>query len=184
MAPIGAIPSVLIRVYPWTSLPSPSRPMTAAKPPIVFQSRVDALRPGDGVAFEWRPSAGGKARRGFVARLGAANFVAYENDCPHLGVPLDAGSNSFFDETGRLLVCSLHGAVFRPTDGECVGGPCRGDFLRPLPLELIEEGRVVAVLEPPPVASPLDRIPVSGEAGEADRLKAELRTRSEEPPCL
>jgi len=49
----------------------------------------------------------------------------------------------FFDAEGRHLVCSTHGAVFRPEDGYCLAGPCAGESLEPVPVE-VREGRVVA----------------------------------------
>jgi len=36
----------------------------------------------------------------------------------------------FFDSTGQYLMCSTHGAMYRPQTGECRGGPCRGGLVR------------------------------------------------------
>ncbi|MEE9446464.1 MAG: Rieske 2Fe-2S domain-containing protein [Arenicellales bacterium] len=54
---------------------------------------------------------------------------AYENRCPHLGVELDWTPGEFFDDERQFLVCSTHGAMFNPTTGECVSGPCQGQSL-------------------------------------------------------
>jgi nitrite reductase/ring-hydroxylating ferredoxin subunit len=68
---------------------------------------------------------------GFVLRQGDA-IRAYVNACAHLGVPLNLTGNNFFDSERNFLVCSMHGARFRPLDGFCVSGPCAGESLRPL----------------------------------------------------
>jgi nitrite reductase/ring-hydroxylating ferredoxin subunit len=124
----------------------------------IFEIPASALRPGQARGFEWREaaSAGGRHRMGFLAKVGADEFVAYENECPHLGVPLDAGCGEFFEEEGRFLVCSLHGALFIPKTGDCVAGPCRGDSLRPLAIE--RRGERVAVFDPKPGARREGRI--------------------------
>ncbi|MEE8263379.1 MAG: Rieske (2Fe-2S) protein, partial [Gammaproteobacteria bacterium] len=37
--------------------------------------------------------------------------------------------DQFLDETGNLLQCATHGALFRIEDGFCVAGPCTGASL-------------------------------------------------------
>jgi nitrite reductase/ring-hydroxylating ferredoxin subunit len=53
---------------------------------------------------------------------------AWLNCCPHQGRRLDYAPGKFLIDKGQL-VCAAHGAVFRLDDGECVGGPCRGEHL-------------------------------------------------------
>ncbi len=60
----------------------------------------------------------------------------YRNACPHLGVPLDWLPGKFMSADGQMLVCATHGAAFRPSDGFCVRGPCRGDSLTAIPCEI------------------------------------------------
>lgn len=60
----------------------------------------------------------------------------YVNRCPHLGVPLEWLPDQFMDAEGELLRCATHGALFVPETGECVAGPCDGQYLRKLPFEL------------------------------------------------
>lgn len=55
---------------------------------------------------------------------------AYENSCPHTGVNLNWQEEQFFSFDGRFLQCSLHGALFEPTTGACVRGPCLGQDLK------------------------------------------------------
>jgi nitrite reductase/ring-hydroxylating ferredoxin subunit len=55
-------------------------------------------------------------------------LVAWRNACPHQGRRLDYAPGRFLIDRGQL-VCAAHGAVFRLDDGECTGGPCRGEHL-------------------------------------------------------
>jgi len=71
----------------------------------------------------------GKPLRLIVVRLGDEARV-YENRCPHRGTPLDWAPDRFLDESGEYLQCSTHAALFRLGDGECVSGPCEGEFLK------------------------------------------------------
>lgn len=53
----------------------------------------------------------------------------YLNRCPHLGVPLEWEKDQFLDPAGGYIRCSNHGALFLKDSGECILGPCQGDFL-------------------------------------------------------
>ena len=72
--------------------------------------------------------------------------VVYVNSCPHTGVNLEWMPDRFFSADGRYLQCATHGALFRPEDGYCVGGPCTGQSLQPL-VSRVEDGFVLAALE-------------------------------------
>ena len=39
------------------------------------------------------------------------------------------------NEDGQLIICSTHGALFEMENGYCSFGPCKGDYLEPVPLE-------------------------------------------------
>ena len=84
---------------------------------------------GRGVRFALRAPCG--AEKGFAIRSCGA-VRAYVNRCPHLGTELDWQPGEFFDVAGLYLVCSTHGAIFEPSTGFCVAGPCRGASLEPL----------------------------------------------------
>jgi len=59
---------------------------------------------------------------------------AWRNRCPHLGLGLDYGDGRcLFDGE---LVCAMHGARFRSADGVCVDGPCRGEALEAVAVEV------------------------------------------------
>jgi nitrite reductase/ring-hydroxylating ferredoxin subunit len=60
---------------------------------------------------------------------------AYKNVCPHRLVPLDFGGTSPMSDDRAFLLCNQHGALFRPSDGFCIEGPCYGDALTPLRIE-------------------------------------------------
>lgn len=66
---------------------------------------------------------------------------AWLNVCPHAGRRLDWAPGKFMQDRSGLLVCAVHGASFELEAGHCVAGPCRGDGLRPVAVEL-REGQV------------------------------------------
>ncbi|GAB4174964.1 MAG: Rieske (2Fe-2S) protein [Wenzhouxiangellaceae bacterium] len=64
------------------------------------------------------------------------------NVCPHAGRALNWAPDRFLVDPEGQLICAAHGAVFRPDDGLCVAGPCRGASLTPV--EVIErDGRIL-----------------------------------------
>jgi nitrite reductase/ring-hydroxylating ferredoxin subunit len=69
----------------------------------------------------------------------------YVNRCPHWGAPLDIRPGRFLDATGRHILCSTHGALFRIEDGRCIKGPCLGAALTALPVR-IEAGQVLVTI--------------------------------------
>ncbi len=63
---------------------------------------------------------------------------AYVNHCMHMQRPLNCQQNDVFDESGKLLRCSMHGFVFEPTTGECLSPVCFGQKLQALKLTEID----------------------------------------------
>lgn len=78
---------------------------------------------------------------GFVVRRGQA-VHGYVDRCPHAGLPLAQRLDAYLTPDGSLIACSWHGALFRPEDGACVGGPCAGQALTPWPVT-VRDGQVV-----------------------------------------
>ena len=79
----------------------------------------------------------GPATREVVVVLGTDGAVrAYRNICPHLQISLETWPDKFLDEDRAHLVCTMHGARFRVDDGLCVWGPCEGQSLTPLSIEV------------------------------------------------
>ncbi|MDH0302495.1 MULTISPECIES: Rieske 2Fe-2S domain-containing protein [unclassified Pseudomonas] len=56
----------------------------------------------------------------------------YGNRCPHRGIPLNWEADSFLDDSASLIQCAHHGALFLIESGECVAGPCAGEWLEAL----------------------------------------------------
>lgn len=66
-----------------------------------------------------------------AVRQGDDVFI-YENNCPHIGSPLDFKPGQFLNIEQTHIICSTHGALFEINDGLCISGPCEGDQLTPL----------------------------------------------------
>jgi nitrite reductase/ring-hydroxylating ferredoxin subunit len=92
-----------------------------------------------GLAVPFDVVHGGQTCRAFAVRFqGQAH--AYLNRCTHVAMEMDWQPNRFFDDSGRWLICSTHGATYAPDTGACAGGPCRGGLVK---IELVEQGGVV-----------------------------------------
>lgn len=72
-----------------------------------------------------------------VARQGNQAF-AYVNSCPHVGTPLDWQPDRFMSVDGLMLQCATHGARFLIENGLCIHGPCKGESLQPLTLQITD----------------------------------------------
>ena len=69
----------------------------------------------------------------------------YINSCPHTGGPLDWMPDQFLSTDKRHIQCATHAALFRLDDGICVAGPCAGDRLTAVPLQ-VESGNVYLLI--------------------------------------
>lgn len=92
---------------------------------------LDDIPDGDAIGVE---TAQGEV---VVIRQGR-EVVAYRNYCPHLGIELNFQPDVFLDIEHRYIQCANHGALFQIEDGLCVFGPCQGESLTPLPVQLID----------------------------------------------
>ena len=74
--------------------------------------------------------------RGFLVTTsdGVAAFVNY---CPHAGHPLNFRPHKFLTPDRNLILCSSHGALFARDNGLCIAGPCAGQSLTSVPVEVI-----------------------------------------------
>lgn len=77
----------------------------------------------------------------FLVRKGDLVF-AYQNHCPHTGINLEWQADQFLDPGGSFIQCATHGALFRIEDGYCLRGPCAGESLQPVCVD-IEKNEVV-----------------------------------------
>lgn len=103
---------------------------------------ADIAERGDGWRFE--VTFQGEKRSAFAVRVDGVVY-GYLNSCVHVPVELDWQPGRFFDISKTYLVCATHGAYYRPDNGECIGGPCKGRELTPV--ELVEEEGSVYWLE-------------------------------------
>ena len=78
----------------------------------------------------------------FVCRDADGAITAFENYCPHAGGALNMVPDRFFTRDGEALLCSRHGAKFKPEDGLCFHGPCAGDALNELDIDVVGGGAV------------------------------------------
>ncbi|MCB1705495.1 MAG: Rieske 2Fe-2S domain-containing protein [Halioglobus sp.] len=76
---------------------------------------------------------GGRAL--LIVRSNTQLYV-YENLCPHTRETLDPEGGSVASSDGLLIQCQRHAANFIAQTGECVGGPCLGESLNPVPFTL------------------------------------------------
>ena len=74
--------------------------------------------------------------RGFVVRA-SKGVAAYVNTCPHAGHPLNFRPDKFLTPDRNLILCASHGALFTRDEGLCIAGPCPGQALRRVPIELV-----------------------------------------------
>lgn len=81
----------------------------------------------------------GQTCRAFAIRFEGRPH-AYLNRCAHVAMEMDWRPNRFFDDSGQWLLCSTHGAAYRPDTGGCAGGPCRGGLVK---ISLTEHDGVV-----------------------------------------
>lgn len=87
---------------------------------------------GEGVRFDLPPGSSGHQARAAFAIRHDERVRAYLNQCAHVPVELDWLPGKFLDESREFLICATHGATYRPDDGFCVGGPCKGRRLQAL----------------------------------------------------
>ena len=133
--------------------------MAEETPAEKFVKLCDLSRLGDGDALAVELVHTARRFNIIVLRRGGDVF-AFFNRCPHKGTPLETFPNQFFDAERRYLVCSTHGALFRPEDGYCVAGPCAGAFLEPVELHIRAGGVYLRT----------DRLEQAGMRGQRSRL--------------
>ena len=79
---------------------------------------------------------------GFVVRFQGKPY-AYVNQCAHVPVELDWNEGDFFTVQKDYLICSTHGAHYRPENGFCVMGPCKGRSLKSI--EVMEQNDQIVI---------------------------------------
>ncbi|MGB2831674.1 MAG: Rieske 2Fe-2S domain-containing protein [Methylotenera sp.] len=102
--------------------------MAIARNIIIFNSE-DLHNEAQGLRFEL--PALGEFATGFVVRYHGKPY-AYVNQCAHVPVELDWNQGDFFTAQKDYIICATHGAHYRPDNGFCVMGPCKGKSLKPI----------------------------------------------------
>ena len=74
--------------------------------------------------------------RSFLVKT-AKGVAAYVNYCPHAGHPLNFKADKFLTPDRNLILCASHGALFTRDEGKCIAGPCPGQSLTPVPVEVV-----------------------------------------------
>ena len=97
--------------------------------------RLDDLGESDARGFS--VGGGDWPLRGFVVRI-RDQVRGFINSCPHARHPLNFKPHQFLTMDGTLILCSSHGALFEKLTGYCVAGPCAGQSLRTVPLEVTD----------------------------------------------
>ncbi|MDG2525779.1 Rieske (2Fe-2S) protein [Stenotrophomonas sp. HITSZ_GD] len=109
--------------------------MSAAETDASFLAPLDQLPDGGFLEVEARVD--GDAESLVLYREGA-QVRAWLNVCPHAGRRLDWAPGQFLKSAQGHLVCAAHGASFELQQGDCVAGPCRGDRLRAVAVQVAD----------------------------------------------
>lgn len=73
---------------------------------------------------------------------------AWRDSCPHInGAPMSWRKDAYLNANRDRIVCSSHGAQFDIVSGACMLGPCLGQFLEPLRVNLTCDGIVCLELD-------------------------------------
>ena len=87
----------------------------------------------------------GDAESLLLHRDARGDVRAWLNVCPHAGRRLDWAPGKFLRAKDGQLVCAAHGATFDLANGECTAGPCRGEALRQVALD-VHDGEISIAL--------------------------------------
>jgi nitrite reductase/ring-hydroxylating ferredoxin subunit len=96
--------------------------------------------------------ADGSAMTSVLVGRVAGKLIGWVNVCRHEAIPLDARAPDedagVMTDDRRHLLCHAHGAIYRPSDGLCVSGPCSGASLVPVAVaDAVVDGAVRVMFE-------------------------------------
>ncbi len=78
----------------------------------------------------------------FVVRKGDALY-AYRDACPHInGARMAWRKDAYLDVNRTSIVCAAHGARFEIETGRCTLGPCLGQSLERVDVEVADDGAI------------------------------------------
>lgn len=98
-----------------------------------------------GKGFRFTVTRYGREVSAFAVRF-RGQVYGYLNECGHVPAELDWLPGEFFDDSKLYLICSVHGALYAPDTGRCLGGRCQGRGLKPLAMREID-GQIFLELE-------------------------------------
>lgn len=90
-----------------------------------------------GTGLRFKVSRDGREVPAFAVRYDSKVY-AYLNECGHVPAELDWQPGEFFDHSKLYLICAIHGALYAPDTGRCLGGRCQGRGLKPLDVREID----------------------------------------------
>ncbi|MBB4953636.1 nitrite reductase/ring-hydroxylating ferredoxin subunit [Agrobacterium vitis] len=107
---------------------------------------VSDIAEGEAKGFLPSPS----ARRKIIVLKRNGRLHGWLDSCPHFagGTPMAWKSNAYLNGDGTHLACHSHGALFEMETGECVLGPCLGQSLTRVNLQVTDAGDVVITEHP------------------------------------
>jgi len=92
----------------------------------------------EGRSHGFDPLGEGRDTMFIVRRLG--RLFAYRNACPHYEMARMAWKkNEFLNGDGSQILCAAHGALFDIASGVCTIGPCIGQHLTPVQVEIRDD---------------------------------------------
>ena len=91
-----------------------------------------------GTGFRFTVKSYGRDEPAFVVRY-QGKVYGYLNQCGHVPAELDWQPGEFFDDSKIYLICSIHGALYAPDSGRCLGGRCQGKGLKALAVSEIDD---------------------------------------------
>jgi nitrite reductase/ring-hydroxylating ferredoxin subunit len=110
---------------------------------LVTLGRMADIPDGDARGFD--PGRTGRDTL-FVVRRGAL-LHGWLDRCPHERVtPLPYRRHAYLNAKKTRIVCFAHGAQFDIASGECLVGPCLGEFLTGVPLTVDSQGELHATI--------------------------------------
>lgn len=87
----------------------------------------------------------------FLVRRGQSVW-GWVNACPHYGTPMAWRKDAYLNAAGDRIVCAAHGAQFEVDTGLCTLGPCVGDTLTPVSLQIQSDGTLHIAACPQPLS--------------------------------
>jgi nitrite reductase/ring-hydroxylating ferredoxin subunit len=98
--------------------------------------RLDELPDGEARGFD--PLGGGQDSV-LLVRQGRQVY-AYRDLCPHYGdTPMAWRRHAYLNAARSHIVCAAHGALFNIADGVCVRGPCLGQALTAVRVDIASD---------------------------------------------